>query len=303
MKRCPVCRRIYDHKAETCQVDGTSLGQTAANVDSLIGQTITSRYRVIRKLGGSGLGTVYLTEEVATGNQVAVKVLLTEVRRDVELVKQFWWEARLAAASSPARVVRVYEVDRTDEGRVFIAMEHLEGESLAEVIRREGALELQRALGLAIQIAEGLGAASQAGVTHRNLKPQNVMVAGPDQHVKLTDFGVGRLRETALGGRLNGPSLTAPEYIAPEQMKGDDVSFRADIYALGAVLYTMLTGVAPGQDPTPVRALRPEVPDAVEQFIMRAMERRPDRRQGGMEEVIEGLRALTNVPAAAGVGG
>ncbi|MGH7314451.1 MAG: serine/threonine-protein kinase, partial [Candidatus Rokuibacteriota bacterium] len=166
-------------------------------------------------------------------------------------MKQFFWEARLAAASNPSRIVRVYEVDRTDEGRVFMAMEYLEGESLAELIRREGALAPSRALRLAIQIAQGLAAASQAGVTHRNLKPQNVMVVGPDEQVKLTDFGIGRLRETALGGRPAGPSLIAPEYLAPEQLKGEDVSYRADIYALGAVLYTMLTGSAPAAAASP----------------------------------------------------
>jgi osmotically-inducible protein OsmY len=152
-----------------------------------------------------------------------------------------------------------------------------------------------------MQVAQALAAASQAGVTHRNLKPQNVMVVGPDR-IKLTDFGVGRLRETALGGRPTGPSLIAPEYLAPEQLKGDEVNFRADIYALGALLYTMLTGTAPArqpQEPTPLRKLRPDVPDAIEQFVMRAMDRRPDRRQGGMEEVVEGLRRLASIATVA----
>ncbi len=288
MKRCPVCRRVYDHGSVVCRVDGTALGETGVHA----APTVTPRYRVIRRLGGSRLGAVYLAEEVAAGQQVAVKVLLSEIPRDVELVKQFWWEARLAAASSPSHIVRVYEVDRTDEGRVFIAMEYLEGESLAAVIQRQGALEPRRALRLAIQIAQGLAAASQAGVTHHNLKPQNVIVVGPEEQIKLTDFGVARLRETALGGRSSGPGLIAPEYVAPEQLRGDDVSFRADIYALGAVLYTMLTGAAPAQHVTPVRMLRPDLPEALEQFVMRAMERRPERRPGGIEEVIGRLQAL-----------
>jgi predicted Ser/Thr protein kinase len=298
MKRCPTCRRVYENQAAVCQVDGTALAEPTVNADTLIGQMVTSRYRLVRKLGGTGLGVVYLAEEVATGNQVAVKLLLSEIRRDAELVKQFWWGARLAAASNPARIARVYEVDRTEDGRVFIAMEYLEGENLAELLRREGPLERGRAMRLAIQIAEGLASASQAGVTHRNLKPQNVMIIGADR-VRLTDFGVGRLRETALGGRPSGPNQIAPEYLAPEQLKGNEVNFRADIYALGAVLYTMLAGTAPapppgnGQEPIPLRKLRPEIPDAVEQFVLRAMERRPDRRHGGMEEVIERLRALT----------
>src|SRR5262245_43761617 len=233
MKRCPTCRRVYENQAAVCQVDGTSLAEPTVNPDPIVGQMVTSRYRLVRKLGGTGLGVVYLAEEVATGNQVAVKLLLSEIRRDVELVKQFWWEARLAAASNPARIARVYEVDRTQDGGGFIAMEYLEGETLAELIRREGPLERGRALRIAIQIAEGLASASQAGVTHRNLKPQNVMLIGPDR-VRLTDFGVGRLRETALGGRPGGPNLIAPEYLAPEQLKGDEVNFRADIDALGA---------------------------------------------------------------------
>jgi serine/threonine protein kinase/osmotically-inducible protein OsmY len=301
MKRCPTCRRIYENQAAVCQVDGTALSETGASADPLVGQLVTPKYRLVRRIGGTGLGAVYQAEEVATGNQVAVKLLLSEIRRDVELVKHFWWEARLAAASNPPRIVRVYEVDRLEDGRVFIAMEYVEGESLTEVLRREGPLEPGRALRLAMQVAQGLAAASQAGVTHRNLKPQNVMVVGPDR-IKLTDFGVGRLRETALGGRPTGPSLIAPEYLAPEQLKGDEVNFRADIYALGALLYTMLTGTAPArqpQEPTPLRKLRPEVPDAIEQFVMQAMDRRPDHRQGGMEEVVEGLRALASIATVA----
>lgn len=301
MKRCPTCRRIYENQAAVCQVDGTALSETGASADPLVGQMLTPKYRLTRRIGGTGLGVVYQAEEVATGNQVAVKLLLSEIRRDVELVKHFWWEARLAAASNPPRIVRVYEIDRLEDGRVFIAMEFVEGESLTELLRREGPLEPGRAVRLAMQIAQGLAAASQAGVTHRNLKPQNVMVVGPDR-IKLTDFGVGRLRETALGGRPTGPSLIAPEYLAPEQLKGDEVNFRADIYALGALLYTMLTGAAPArqpQEPTPLRKLRPEVPDAIEQFVMRAMDRRPERRQGGMEEVAEGLRALASIATVA----
>jgi serine/threonine protein kinase/osmotically-inducible protein OsmY len=301
MKRCPTCRRIYENQAAVCHVDGTALSETGASADPLVGQLVTPKYRLVRRIGGTGLGVVYQAEEVATGNQVAVKLLLSEIRRDVELVKHFWWEARLAAASNPPRIVRVYEIDRLEDGRVFIAMEYVEGESLAELLRREGPLEPGRAVRLAMQIAQGLAAASQAGVTHRNLKPQNVMVVGPDR-IKLTDFGVGRLRETALGGRPTGPSLIAPEYLAPEQLKGDEVNFRADIYALGALLYTMLTGAAPARQPqesTPLRKVRPEVPDAIEQFVMRAMDRRPERRQGGMEEVVEGLRALASIATVA----
>ncbi|PYN78361.1 MAG: hypothetical protein DMD96_21020 [Candidatus Rokuibacteriota bacterium] len=303
MKRCPDCCRIYDHRAAVCQVDGTTLDDL--NADPLVGQTISKRYRVVRKLGGGSLGPVYLAEELATGNNVAVKFLLKELHWDAELVKQCWWDARFATASNPSSIVRVYEVDRTDEGRVFIVMECLEGESLAELLRLEGVLELGPALRLASQIANSLAAAFKAGVTHRNLKPHDIMIVGPDHRIKLTGFGVARFRETASGVAQAG--LIAPEYTAPEQLKGDNVADRADIYTLGAVLYAMLTGSAPSTAarqgaeeagdlraaPAPLRRMRPEIPAALEQFVMRAIEPRPEDRQNGMEQCLETLRNLT----------
>ena len=137
--------------------------------------------------------------------------------------------------------------------------------------------------------------------------PQNVIVVGRDEQVKLTDFGVGRLRETALGSSLTGLGAIASEYTAPEQLRGGDAADRTDIYALGAVLYAMLTGSAPSpaatrgaveandlwDAPQPLRKLRPEIPAALEHFVMRAMARRPERRQSSMEEFVEGLRDLT----------
>src|SRR5262249_51496387 len=150
-------------------------------------------------------------EELATGNVVAIKLLHEDLSWDPEYVKQCRWEARFAAASNPVHIARIYEVDQTDQGRAFIVMEYLDGLSLADVIRHEGALEIGRALRLTNEIAQALATATKAGVTHRNLKPQNIMVVGPDR-AKVTDFGVARLRETASGGRTR---LGAGEYAAP----------------------------------------------------------------------------------------
>jgi serine/threonine protein kinase len=303
MKRCPECRRVYEDRAAFCQIDRAALDRLG--VDSLIGKAVTPRCRLIRKLGGGGLGTVYLGEEVATGNRVAVKVLLKELAVDDDVLKHCWWDARFATASRPSNIVRVYEVDRTDEGRACIVMEYLEGENLADVIRREGALEPGRALNMASQIAESLAAASKAGVAHGNLKPQDVMVVGPNERVKVTGFGVVRLLETASSGRLASRNVVSPEYSAPEQRRAGDASDATDIYSLGAVLYTMLTGTAPliaskrgaadlGDGPAPLRTLRPSVPIAIEHFVTRAMARQPERRQSGLGECVESLQALTD---------
>jgi osmotically-inducible protein OsmY/predicted Ser/Thr protein kinase len=304
MKRCPSCRRVYDRDSEVCQADGTTLADF--NMDPVVGQTIAKRYQVVRRLGGGSLGTVYLAKELATGHDIALKILVKEVQCDDEALKQCRWDARFATASQPSKIVRVFEVDRTDEGQVFIAMEYLEGENLADMIRREGALELGRALRLASQIAQGLVAASRAGVPHRDLKPQNVVVVGPDERVKVTDFGVARLWRTTMGGTRTRLDSATLEYTAPERLIGGDADDRTDVYGLGAMLYAMLTGAAPPtgasrgtegsetlwQAPPPVRELRPEVPVALEQALLRAMEREPERRQSGMHEFAEGLLDL-----------
>ena len=275
-------------------------------MDPVVGQTIAKRYRVVRRLGGGSLGTVYLAKELATGKDIALKILVKELQCDDEALKQCRWDARFATASQPSNIVRVFEVNRTDEGQVFIAMEYLQGENLADMIRREGALELGRALRLASQIAQGLVAASRAGVPHRDLKPQNVVVVGPDERVKVTDFGVARLWRTTMGGARTRPHSVTLEYTAPERLIGGDADDRTDVYGLAAMLYAMLTGAAPStgasrgtegnedlwQAPPPVRELRPEVPVALEQALLRAMEREPERRQSGMHEFAEGLLDL-----------
>src|SRR5262245_26975937 len=304
MKRCPSCRRVYDRDAEVCHADGTALADF--NMDPVVGQTVAKRYRVVRRLGGGSLGTVYLAKELATEKDIALKILVTELQCDDDALRQCRWDARFATASQPSNIVRVFEVNRTDDGRAFIAMEYLQGKNLADVIRREGALELWRALRLASQIALGLVAAARAGVPHGDLKPQNVVIVGPDERVKVTDFGVARLWRTTMGGVRTRPHSVTPEYTAPEQLIGGDADARTDVYGLAAVLYAMLTGAAPPtgasrgteasetfwQAPPPIRELRPEVPVALEQALLRAMEREPERRQNSVHEFADSLLHL-----------
>jgi len=304
MKRCTTCRRVYDRDAVVCAVDGSNLDDFVS--DPLVGRAIAKRYRLVQRLGGGSLGTVYLAAAgLTTGRPVAVKILAQGLRCDEDTLKQCRWDARFAAASHPAGIVRVYEVDRTDEGQIFVAMDYLDGESLADLMHREGRLELVRALRLASQIAQALAAAFNAGVIHSEIKPHNVMVVGPEERVKLTDFGIGRLRRIATGASLDRPVGVAHEYAAPEQILGGEAVDRTDVYGLGAVLYAMLTGAAPPRPSSAaaagaleearqiIRTLRPDVPAALEHLLMQTMAREPERRPSSMTEVAEHLLDVT----------
>lgn len=303
MKRCAACRRVYDRDAVVCPVDGSTLDDFSS--DPRVGQVLAKRYRLVERLGSGSMGAVYLGVELATARRVAVKIFARELRCDEDVLKQCRWDARFATASRPASIVRVHDVDRTDEGQIYVAMDYLEGESLADLLRREGRLELVRALRLASQIAQALAAALSAGVVHSDLKPSNVMVVGPEERIKLTDFGIARLRRIAAGSSLDRPVGVAHEYAAPELLHGGEAVDRTDIYALGAVLYAMLTGAAPsvtssavtanGDGParSSVRMLRPDVPAALEHLLVRAMEREPERRPSSMMEVAERLLDIT----------
>jgi len=306
MKYCPLCERSYGDEVQVCQLDGATLREGESKGDPFIGQMIKGRYQVIKKLGEGGMGTVYLAEQVSIGRKVALKVLHGRYAQDEEFVRRFRHEARLAAALNHRNVITVYDFDQGEDGSLFIAMEYVDGRNLSEVIREEGPLDVGRAVRLGIQIAEGLGAAHRTGVIHRDIKPENIMIVGSGQEVKLMDFGIARLRDTGAMTRLtrSGVIMGTPAYMSPEQIEGREVTERTDLYAFGIVLYEMLSGGVPfrastpgallmkhlREMPVPVRKLRTEVPSSVEQVVMQALEKKPQRRQKDMEEVAQGLR-------------
>ena len=255
------------------------------------------------------MGSVYLAEQVSIGRKVALKILHGAFATDEEFVRRFRHEARMAASLNHHNIVTVYDFDQGDDDSLFIAMEYVDGRSLSEIIKHEGPMDIGRAVRLGGQIAEGLGAAHGVGVIHRDIKPDNIMVVGvgEKEEVKLMDFGIARLRDTGAMTRLtrSGVLMGTPAYMAPEQIEGGgDVSERTDIYALGLVLYEMLSGGAPfrastpgtvlvkqlREMPVPLRKLRAEVPAAVERVVMQALEKKPQNRQRDMEEVAQGLR-------------
>jgi serine/threonine-protein kinase len=308
MSVCPTCRTQCEEGLPLCPLDGTPLSASPG----LIGLILGDRYRLLSRIGEGGMGTVYLAEHVALGKRVAVKVLRPEYSRDEELVRRFEQEARAASQIGHENIVDVVDFGRTPGGSLYFVMEALEGESLARLIHREGALPVDRALRVLSQICRALGAAHARGVVHRDLKPENVLLVARDDGtdlVKVLDFGISKTHGVPDGGRITraGSLIGTPEYMAPEQAMATAVDHRCDVYAFGVLAYEMLTGTLPFQGETPLATLlkhqgeppeppsrrRPDLPPEAEALVLRALVKRPEGRQQDMGEVAADLsRAL-----------
>ena len=311
MNVCPICEKTYGDHVSVCPADGATLRTSGPPPDPFLGQTINGRYAVIRKLGEGGMGAVYLAEQVSMSRKVALKILHGHFARDEEFVRRFRLEARLAAALNHRNVITVHDFDQAEDGSLFIAMEYLEGRTLSEVIRQDGALAVGRAVRFGMQIAQGLEAAHRAGVIHRDIKPHNIMAVGRGDDLKLMDFGIARLMDAEGSGLTRtGMVMGTPAYMAPEQIEGGEITEQTDIYAFGIVLYELLTGRVPftasspravltkhlQEAPVPLRTVRPEVPASVERVVMQALEKQPQARQRDMGEVLGGLQGAGGQP-------
>jgi serine/threonine protein kinase len=247
------------------------------------------RYRVENVLGGGGMALVYRARDEELDRPVAIKLLADNLAADEAFRQRFLREARLAAQLAHPNVVQIYDSGEAD-GRPYIVMEYVEGETLADLLARRRTLPPAEAVELALQICSGLEHAHQAGLVHRDIKPQNLLIRG-DGTVKIADFGIAR---SAHGTRLTetGSVLGTAAYLAPEQAAGEEVTPAADVYAVGVVLYELLTGRTPRtaetltqfllrgeEQPIPeLRELAPEVPEALEDVVMRCLARIPEYR-------------------------
>jgi len=287
---------------------------------NLVGTVLDDRYRVDRVIGKGGMGTVYEGENVKIGKRVAVKVLLPELIRSEEYVTRFQREARAAAEIGHAHIVDVFDFGHTPDDIPYIIMEFLEGEGLDKTLEKEDLLPPERAVDIAGQVLHALSSAHEAGIVHRDLKPENIFLCSKHDlfwqgesgshrrdFVKVLDFGISLFRKLSVDESKitqTGVIFGTPYYMSPEQAKASrDIDFRSDIYAVGALLYTMLTGIRPFDGDSPVEILSnvidgnkkrldsvvPDLPADLVSVVNRAMEVNPFKRY---ESAIDFMNAL-----------
>ncbi len=278
--------------------------------DPLIGTVLADRYRILARLGGGGMGSIYRGEHLTLGRPVAIKVLAPQLARDPKLVERFLREARAAAAIDHEHTVEIEDVDQLADGGAFFVMELLEGRDLARVLRAEGRLAWPRAREIVIQVCRALAAAHAAGIIHRDMKPANVFLIsrrGTDDFVKIIDFGIAKVED---GPRLTraGMILGTAGYMAPEQITGEPVDARTDVYALCCVLFELLCGRPPfvaddhmqvlaaqvRQPPPRLHELAPELdlPGELELLLQRGLAKLPEHR---FPDVLALERAITAI--------
>lgn len=311
MKSCPACLATYPSHISFCPTDGRALTEFQEWSE---GTVVRGKYRILSRVGQGGMGSVYKAVHLGFQELRALKVLNRELMNDPRFPKRFKQEAFTARKLVHPNVVRVEDIDESDDGQPFIAMELVEGENLGYVIEKEGALQLQRTCTIVKQIASALDFAHQLGVIHRDIKPHNIALVGGQsqsqngyprtngEQVKVLDFGIAKVRETyaeTKPGTLTQTGLIVgtPQYMSPEQAKGrrgDDLDGRSDIYSLGVVMYQMLTGGLPFDatttvemlvahlqgSPRPLHMIRPDlqIPDSIAEVVMKCLEKNRELR-------------------------
>ncbi len=345
MKRCPTCGREYADDAKFCTRDGARLpggseagrdarttvarmppkGQPTRATDDdqggtqLVGALLDGRYRIERKVGEGGMSFVYLATDVQSQQPCAIKVLSGALSHDVNAMARLKREASLGMRLAHPNVCHILRMGETPEGRVYVVMPFVDGEILSERTHRTGHLELEETVPLVQDIAAGLHVAHELTIIHRDLKPENIMICrrpGGTEYAVVMDFGLAKERRA--GAELQkltatGIIMGTPEFMSPEQLRGNPLDARTDIYALALVIYEALTGRLPFQgrtqqetmiarlrgDPVPLRRMNPDMkfPEAVELVLIKALARNPDDRY---QSALEFADAFTRAAGGAG---
>jgi serine/threonine-protein kinase len=317
LKICPVCSTEYPANERFCPRDGSAL-RTQGGSQDLVGSIIAERYHVLKKLGEGGMGQVYLAEHVKMGRKSAVKVMNPGMVQNVDAISRFNREAANASRINHPNVAGIYDFGETPDGVIYLAMEFVEGEPLTNIIKHLGALPPMRASEIARQTAEGLSVAHDMGIVHRDLKPDNIMIGkgrnGADL-VKVVDFGIAKAAASdEQKVTKTGMVVGTPEYMSPEQLSGDALDARSDIYSLALVTFNMLTGKLPfpgesmqetmimrlTDEPRSLGAMKPEIawPGDLQAVMDKALARDPNQRYRNASEFARDLvEAIDRMPA------
>ncbi|HHH31036.1 MAG TPA: serine/threonine protein kinase [Polyangiaceae bacterium] len=305
MKVCPSCGLKYPDENDRCFVDKTALEHLP---DERIGTLLNGRYQIIAPLGEGGMATVYRARNTLVEREVAVKVMNASLKGDAALKERFRREAKNAAAVAHPNIIEIFDQGETEDGTPFLVMEILEGEPLDVMIER-GPIPAGKVAALAVQIARGLARAHDFDVIHRDLKPENIFICrdadGQLTHPKLLDFGIAR--------SMHDPRLTSagqvfgtPQYMAPERVTSIDAGAESDLYALGVILFEMVTGRLPFESddlpgffiqhmqdaPPKPSQLVPTIPRRLEELILSLLEKKPEDRPVDAHAVTNTLLAL-----------
>ncbi len=271
----------------------------------MIGKTI-SHYKILEKIGEGGMGVVYKAEDTKLRRTVALKFLPKEFTADPEAKERFSQEAQAAAVLDHPNICTVYEIDEA-EGQTFIAMALIKGESLKNGIA-SGPLDINEALKIVIQVAEGLQEAHENGIIHRDIKPANIMLTAKGQ-AKIMDFGLAKL-SWGVDLTKTATIMGTVAYMSPEQAKGEKIDHRTDIWSLGAMLYEMLTGKRPfkvrhdqavlyailNEDPVPITEIKRNIPQELEKIVKKALEKDPKKRYNDMDAMLRDLKSIRHKP-------
>lgn len=313
MKYCDVCHSTYPPDFTTCPRDQAVL-RSATELQP--GMVIRNKYEIQERIGSGGMATVYRARHLVFNEPRAIKVVSSRLVEDESFLKRFRNEAVVTRKLQHPNAVRVEDMDTMEDGRPFIVMELVEGQSLRKIIEEQGPLAPARALEITRQVASALGAAHAIGIVHRDIKPDNIVIMTHDgkDTVKVLDFGIAKLRDTGGADTANytatqtGMLIGTPQYISPEQASGksgEQLDGRSDIYSLGIVLYQMLTGRLPFESDTPMGIVMqhmqtpPPLPETVRpdvklgapttQLLLKCLEKDPAKRFQMAQELVASI--------------